>query len=174
MAGGGGGFLNITVQFEGQRELIGKFATWGANIQTMRPAWEDVGNLLLLDFAQQFEAEGGYLGAGVAPVWPPLAPSTIRDRLAKGYGPGPKLVRTGQLMGSVTQRGANGNIFELGDNSVRAGTSYPIARYHQYGTRKMPQRKMIGLAWKTRSSILRILGDYVRAQAAQAGLPLNG
>lgn len=175
MPAGGGGFINISVEFEGQQALIGQFATFGQRIQTMRPAWEDVGNLLLADFAQQFASEGAYLGPQIAPLWKPLAPSTVRDRLAKGFGgEHPILQRTGQLLGSVSERGAAGNIFEVSDNGIRAGTAYPIAKFHQYGTTRMPQRKMIGLRWATRSQILRILGDYVRQQARDAGLPMNG
>lgn len=171
----GSGFLTVSIQFAGQRELIGKFATWGQNISDLSSAWEKVGELLQDDWRQQFASEGGYLGVRVGPEWAPLAPATVADRLRRGYdGEHPILVRTGQLRASVIERGAAGNIFEVGSDHVTVGTEYPTAQFHQFGTVKMPARRMLGLKWETRSEILRILGDEVRAQARAAGLAMSG
>lgn len=166
----GDGFIDVSIQFEGQSELVGKFATWGRAISDLSPAWEKVGYRLQHDFAVQFEAEGGFLST--APKWAPLKPSTIADRLRKGFGPGPILRRTGMLMASATIRGAAANVFEVGPDHVTVGTALPYAIFHQKGApgAHIPQRKMIALNWETRPDIIKILGDYVRQQAASAGL----
>ena len=174
MAGVDPGFISISLQVTGQRELTGKLATWGANVQHMTPAWEQVGDRLLQDFEQQFLGEGGYIGAKIAPKWAPLKESTVKDRLRRGYsGAHPILVREGLLKGSLSHRGAAGNIFQATDTGITVGTEVPYAIFHQKGTRRMVSRKMVGLKWTTRSAILRILGDYVREQARAAGLMVD-
>lgn len=164
------GFIDVTIQFEGQAALIGKFATWGRAIGDLTPAWEKVGYRLQDDWREQFMTEGNWLGAGIAPPWLPLRPATVADRLRKGFGAGPILRRTGMLAASATVRGAAWNVFEVGPDHVTVGTQAPYAGFHQRGTRKMPPRKFIGLKWTTRSDVLSILDAYVRQQAAAAGL----
>lgn len=170
-----GGFLDLTITFEGQADLVGRFATWGYAIQNLSPALEQVGELLQQDWRQQFADEGGYLGAKVGPSWALLRPATVADRERRGFGgEHPMLVRYGDLRASVIERGALGNVFEVSPTSVRVGTEYPTAGYHQHGTSRMVARKMIGLKWESRSRILRILGNYVREQARLAGLDARG
>lgn len=158
-----GSYLQVSMQFEGQRELVARLATFGQQVTHLQPAWEQVGDLLLRDFAAQFTAEGGYLGGQIAPVWAQLRPSTVADRLRRGYaGEHPILERSGQLLHSATERNMAGNVFEATDSGLRIGTSDPIAKYHQYGTKRMPARKMIGLKFSTRSEIVRVFGDFIR------------
>lgn len=170
------GFIEITFQMEGQQALIKEFADWGNAItEQMQPAWEQVGELLQHDFAEQFAAEGGYLGAQLAPKWAQLRPSTVADRMRKGYpGAHPILQRSGEMRDSLVVRGAPGNVFEATPTSIRVGTASRIAPYHQRGTRKMDARKMVALRYETRPQIIRILGDFVRQLAAQAGLRATG
>ena len=193
------GFISISLQVTGQRELTGKLATWGANVQHLTPAWEQVGDSLLQDFRQQFADEGGYLGAQVGPKWAPLKPSTIKDRLRHGYGASPILVREGLLRDSLSWKNAAGNIFQATDSGITVGTTVRYAGFQQYGTHQhlvrdthqrknrhlysrlkqitgqggIPPRKMVGLKYSTRSAILRILGDYIREQARAAGLMVD-
>lgn len=169
------GFLDISLTFEGQAPLQQRFATWGARVADLSPAWEQVGTALLRDFESQFVQEGGWLGAQVGPDWDALRPATVRDRIRRGYGgEHPILHRTGALEASATQRNASGNIFEVKPDGVTVGTDYPIAKYHQYGTRKMVARRMIGLRWDMRAKVVKIIGDYIRSAAWAAGFMATG
>ena len=136
MASGSGAFMEISIQFEGQREIVGRFFSLGMASRSVAPAMEQVGLMLQRDWEHQFEAEGGYLGAKVGPKWAPLAASTVKDRIRKRFpGAHPILVREGGLEASIVRRGAAHNVFEVGDDHVRVGTTHPIAPYQQYGTR---------------------------------------
>ena len=54
------------------------------------------------------------------------------------------MVFDGDLKDSLTTVGAGGGTFETTHNTVVVGTSVPYARYHQDGTARMPQRRLIG------------------------------
>ena len=171
-----GGFLDISFEVEGQREVLGKLTTFGARIDNMAPAWEQVGTALLQDFAQNFRDEGGMFGRGAWAQWQPLRPSTVADRRRLGYpGEHPILVREGNLMASVTQRGAAGNVFEVGPNSLVLGTTDRKAKYHQFGTRRMPARKIVGISpqragWNgAAGSIVNMLQQYVNKLIREQG-----
>ena len=55
----------------------------------------------------------------------------------------PILKRSGKLEKSITQKGAPGNIFKLGKQSLVIGTDIEYGLFHQVGTRKMPVRKFV-------------------------------
>lgn len=88
-------------------------------------------------------------GASQGEAWPPLAASTIERK-----GHDTILVDTEDLKNSLTQRDfegeAGGMILEVGPNFIRFGTSMSYAIYHQHGTSRMPQRKVIRFTefWK--------------------------
>ena len=181
------GYINITFKIAGQTEINRKLTAYGQDITDLSPAWEQVGNLLLSDFAVNFAQEGGYFGKGAWAQWAPLKggdtvppTSTVRDRIRKGYGGAhPILERTSQLRQSLTQRGTPGNIFDVRPMGLTVGTATPYARFHQFGTSKMPARLIVGVPsvrlgygrGNTQSgSILNILQQYVMARARAAGL----
>lgn len=172
-----GGFLDITFEVSGQEPIQRKLATFGARIENMAPAWEEVGTALMLDFMENFHEEGGVFGRGTWAQWQPLRPSTVADRRRLGYpGEHPILVREGDLLASVTIRGAAGNVFEVGANSLVLGTTDRKAKYHQFGTRRMPARKIVGISAQRagrqgrEGSIVGMLNAYVKRQIQEQGL----
>lgn len=89
---------------------------------------------------RRFEVESTHYAGGTQ--WAPLSPATIRSRLRRGFGTGPKLFNTGALKASAV-RGAHG-AYRMG----RPGTRFSIgrvsvryAKYIQRGTGSMPARK---------------------------------
>ncbi len=140
---GQGGFITIQVDADGP---VRKLATWGVRIKDLSLAWEYVGYQLLRNFAFNFEAQGGTIGMGGA--WKPLAASTVRDRLRKGYlGAAPILVRTSLLYYSLSGRGMPGNIFQIMPTQLTVGTNIFYAIFHQKGTGKS-QRSEAYMGWK--------------------------
>ena len=171
------GFLTIDIAgIETVQAKVRQFATWGRNIGTLEPVMEQIGLDILADNAMQFLTEGDYYRASmvammVAPKWEPLADATVRQRERLGYeGAHPILWRRGDLANSLSSRDAPGNVFETTATGLRVGTNWPTASYHEYGTRTMPPRPLVGLTRERSQAMVRAVGDYVREQARAAGL----
>ncbi len=122
----------------------------------LSPAFTAVARYLMGSVARNFAAEGR------PKSWAALAPITIADRQRKGYPAGPILVRSGRLKDSLTKPGAPGQVLRIGPRSIRYGSSVKYYRYHQYGTRNMPARKMMLLQRQDGSQISRIINTYIR------------
>lgn len=184
MALGGGGFLDIQFDYDGAHgvtSITRKLATFGQSLDNMSPAWDYIGRQLLLDFAHQFAQEGGVFGG----KWPQLADSTVAQR-ARKYGPWfaahPILVGTGALEMSVEQRGAAGNVYQVGANSLTIGTTNPYAIFHNSSAprTRLPRRQIVGLSNQRlgyagrQGSIVGILQDYLAYQLRLANLSARG
>lgn len=172
-----GGMLDITFEVSGQESIQRKLATFGAKIENLSEAWDEVGTALLLDFMENFHEEGGVFGKGAWAQWQPLRPSTVLDRRRLGYpGEHPILVREGDLLASVTIRGAANNVFQVGPNSLVLGTTDRTARWHQFGTRRMPARRIVGISPQRArrggraGSIVGMLNAYVTRLIQEQGL----
>lgn len=170
---GSGGFILVEISGGEQFAIRARqLATWGMSVQSLEPAWQQVGEDFLGDFALNMVASGGLFGR--ASRWPPLAPSTIREKARLGYGEMPPLWRTGTLAASLAEKGAAGNILQAGPSSLVVGTSINYARYHQDGTSRMPARQIVGISWTRRSGIIARLNAYVQELARRAGLAISG
>lgn len=78
--------------------------------------------------------------------WPALAASTLAQKAAHGFPLDP-LIRTGTLRDSLTNPMQAGT---KGPQQFVWGTSVPYAKYHQDGTDKMPQRKVLEIRTEDR------------------------
>ncbi|PAY05443.1 hypothetical protein CK489_29100 [Bradyrhizobium sp. UFLA03-84] len=68
-------------------------------------------------------------------MWPPLAPSTIADKAAKGF-PTPKpLLRTGELRDSIE--------YVVHGNEGAVGSNLEVAVWQELGTSKIPPRSFL-------------------------------
>lgn len=97
-------------------------------------ATKAIGQFLINQVGLEFKLGKDPFGA----PWAPNAPSTLKRKLSKGStGAGkPKvLIDTGNLRNSWTTRTTK--------NMVEIGTPVPYAKYHQSGTRKIPQRMLL-------------------------------
>lgn len=192
---GQAGFITITISGGEQLQIRARqLATWGVMMQSLQPAWELVGDDLRADFAQNMIAGGGQFGT--ASRWPPLAESTVKQKERLGFGHMPIMWRTGKLAHSLSEKGAEGNVFEAGADYLVVGTSIAYAPYHQYGSRRMktvvnslrvevprhrrfsqvsvlPQRMLVGISWTRRSMIVRRLNEFVQETARRVGLNMT-
>ena len=89
-------------------------------------------------------------------AWAPLAPSTVRDRLRKGYRAGPILQRSGQLVGSVQADHDRSSATASVRKSAKGAN---IALFLHEGTSRMPARPYLAL-WPEHE---RQIADDVRA-----------
>ena len=88
--------------------------------------------------------------------WKQLAESTQEQRVALGFLANEPLLRTGQLKDSI------GHVVE--GNVGYVGTNDPVAKYHEYGTSKIPPRPFLaGALAATEAEIPKIFGSAVKA-----------
>jgi len=85
--------------------------------------------------AANFASQGSASGR----PWMPLDDEYARWKL-EHYGPLPILIQTGTLAESLVRLRGRPN--EINRKSAVFGTSVKHAKYHQYGTRHMPERKV--------------------------------
>ena len=109
-----------------------------------------VGSILIVQ-KEAFATQGGAFGK----PWARLAASTVRDKTKKGFGGKPILERTGTLKKRTTRAKVTPELGEI----INAT---PYAKYHQYGTSKMPQRKILDVKNDAvRSSLRPVLERWV-------------
>jgi hypothetical protein len=87
---------------------------------------------------EQFDSEGA---AGRSGRWAPLAPSTQRAKALDRSGV-KILQRTGTMMNQLTRTESLRQYVEVTDDKIIFHLP-PPAGFHQSGTRKMPQRKVV-------------------------------
>lgn len=98
---------------------------------------EHLENVIQETFGENFSREAS--GDG---VWPPLAPSTIADRLRRGFGPGPILVRSGRYRRSWMGGPASMMTYVQREDGfrLRVGSASELAPWHEFGTDTIPAR----------------------------------
>jgi hypothetical protein len=126
--------------------------------------WMAIGPLerVRLRARERFASEGGDMGG-----WAPLAPWTIRERIAKGFSPEPILHRTGELEnyivnGPFTIEGSEfGASLTMPDEAENPDLSIKF-KATQTGSRTgQPSRSVIGLDLDDAYVLLEELGKYL-------------
>jgi len=123
---------------------FGSFGALGAHFGRLALQGEAVTHHIVDQAAQVIEKEakarvGSYQdGIGPFAAWANLAPSTVDDRIRKGFTPDDPLLRTGSLRKSYEHK-AKGAEAVVGSASI-------IALYMEQGTSKMPPRAVVGPA----------------------------
>lgn len=98
-------------------------------------AWET----FLTWFANQNRQQFGTRGERWRTIWPELAPVTVIEKRREGFYTD-ILVRTSDLLRSVSDRPLSKEL--VLPHEVQAGTNVSYAKYHQFGTRYMPRRRL--------------------------------
>lgn len=129
---------------DGIKELDRAFDRFADAVKDWKPAWRKTRTFLYKHERKIFSTRG--FG-----TWAPLA-----------SGQAATLMQSKRMKRSLTQRGGE-NIAELAKETLLfgsrvtsdAGAPYPL--FHQRGTRKMPQRRIIFLREEERREILKIM-----------------
>lgn len=119
-------------------------------VRNLQPPLTGWGNYLLQDTrVQQFSREKDPTGK----PWSRLAPATVREKRRLGYGSKKILERTGDFQRTL--------FFEASKKTFVWGLRSQIASYHQYGTRKMPARVIIGLNATRKQKGYKLIKVYI-------------
>ena len=100
------------------------------------------------------------------PGWAPLSETTLMRR--RRGGSGAQILRdTGRLFGSISARGSEGSIYNLGSNSLEYGTNLEYAAAHQTGVpeRNLPRRAFLPNDRELNPSVTRSVERFVRSLA---------
>lgn len=126
-------FVKLTTIISPSFEYIqGQLAKFRLGISDLSPLWDMFSPIMAGVEQRQFDEAGG--GS-----WEPLAESTVVEKQQGGWPLDP-LVRSGSLRDSLVNPGM---AEDRGPTHYSWGTDVPYARYHQEGTRRMPQRQVI-------------------------------
>lgn len=97
-------------------------------------------------------------GAASGKPWLPLDDEYARWKLTHA-GPAPLLVFSGKLMQSLTSLRGSPN--EIDKTSAVFGTNVSYARFHQTGTSKMPERKIMFVPPLFAHTLARQAGEHI-------------
>lgn len=125
--------IDIKVDFS---QVSSDFRGMSRRAQNFKPAFRWFMKELQVLHMQNFRTRGAVDGS----VWKPLDPEYAAWKL-ENYGARGILVADGSLRASLTFDNARGAIRDVRRTGMRFGTSLPYAKFHQTGTRYMPERR---------------------------------
>jgi hypothetical protein len=157
-------------EFHVPTERIESFAyaldVFAARAQDPEPVLQQIVDKLLWRERRMFETRGASSGV----YWQPLQPSTIarkggttfHNQRAGERSPYPDrpLWRTGELMRSLSERGARYQELEVDHDGIRFGTSHPAAAAHADG-RGVPRRPPLVVPKKHAHEYIGMLNDFI-------------
>lgn len=148
LIGGEMSFAMRDPQFEEMRKPLDHYRTAARDFS---PVFEDFSRYHARSILRNFTAQGR------PSKWAPLAAATIEDRIRKGYGPGPILVRTGGLR--------KGWRYKWGAQSYRVDNRKHYWIYHQLGApaNRLPARPMLVLLPQDLAQFTRIARHHLGA-----------
>lgn len=122
-----------------------RFALLAGRFEDFRPV---LGGAILITLREMERKQFATEGAAFGKVWPPLALRTLQDRMRKGFGAGPILVRTHRLEKSLAgHKSSADSVVKIQRFGMVFGTKVPWAVFHQQpegpGKGIIPERKPI-------------------------------
>lgn len=164
---------NYIIQFEviGQKPIEAGFSVLGDAIRDLTPHWERVHDKVLIPWMERtFDTEG----ASAAGKWTALSPKYAAWK-AKHFPGKPILQRTGLMRQSLIESGHVDHVKWATRDSLTFGTTvkserdapYPI--FHQFGTRKMPQRVVVGTTDELSKGIVDTLKRSIYEEVRKTG-----
>lgn len=129
--------LGIRFDGDGFNPFTNMLTRFENNVQDAAPVFDAMADHVVTMNKRQFDGRGNYYGGGWSPLSPKYAAWKSRQRPGKGI-----LEFDGLLRESLTQRPFG--VDEITSKSMTVGTGLDYASYHQYGTKHMPARELLG------------------------------
>jgi hypothetical protein len=149
-------FIRITV--EGQEAFFAALAGLDARVSDLRPSWPKVDAVYVRGVREQFGSEGGRTGG-----WAALSEAYAREK-AKTYPGKPIEQASGRLFASLTDKDAEGAIYDEQPDSFTRGSSLP------YALKQHETRDLFGFRDEDGGEILAIIADDLTAYAKELGV----
>lgn len=136
---------NITVSVQGARETADRFQKAVTELKNLKPEMGKIGAYLVDTYTNGlFVTEGGIIGAR----WANLSPRYGAWKRRK-YGGRGTLERTGKMRRSY--------IAQAHTMSVDVINTIDYAKYHHFGTSRMPKRVLVGVGGRIMNTVADIL-----------------
>jgi phage gpG-like protein len=129
-------FIRTNVRVYGEERAIARLEGIKTRLEDQRVPFQQARAILALANSSNFSTNGLPVGG-----WAPLDVQYGAWKAAR-YGAAPVLVRTGKLFRSLTALDG-GAVNMISPKKAEFGTDVEYAKFHQYGTRKMPKRQII-------------------------------
>lgn len=155
-------YTYISIDVDAKR-AIARMIAMKQRTRAFQPLFLYAKKVLRLANAANFSANG--LPSGAA--WAPLSPD-YRAWKALHFPGAPKMIRSGALFNSLVNLAGPENT--IGPKSAEFGTNVEYAKFHQYGTTRMPQRKLVFDPIGFSQDLARRSATYVAHGVARAGL----
>lgn len=136
-------------------EAVKRLTAIRDRLDDLRPAWRTALIYLRRATKEQFATLGARSGDG----WAPLTPAYGR-RKAQIFPGKPILRATDAMFNSLIGQTEN-SVVEFDALEFTYGTRTPYARYHQHGTPRMAQRRILKVTAEDRRQIRRITNAYI-------------
>jgi len=127
--------IDIDTRIYGVKKAVARLTAMHARTKLFTPVLVKAKQEIKLANASNFASNGLPVGG-----WAPLDPVYAAWKMARFPG-APPMVQTGRLFASLT--GATASFETMTNTSITVGTSVEYAKFHQYGTTKMPKRKIV-------------------------------
>lgn len=147
--------MRLELEAFGETQFSREILRVGQNAGNMRPAFDEVHDLLRKTSSEQFSSQGRYSGG-----WTPLAPATVAYKARNGLDPR-ILHATLRLRNSLTQKNARDHVYRATADEMFAGSRVPYGVHHQFGTERMPRRRPVELTEIVKQKILKILQAHL-------------
>lgn len=155
-ASAAGGGIAVHIEVAGDVQLSRKILRFGEHAMQAELLWESLYEDFMDIEEEQFTSEGSHGSGG----WAPLADSTLKEKMRRGQ-PTEILRATDDLFNSLARRDAPNQIFENNVTWMVFGTMDPKAKYHQQGTSRMPQRRVLEFTGEERVLILKKIQAFI-------------
>ena len=162
--------MNFRVDIDGVEISTRAFRSLDETISDWREVWPEVGLYYFRAMTEQFES----LGSRGGTQWQPLS-EKYRQWKEKRYPGKPVMIRTFRLLRSFSLGGsAPDQVQILEPLSYTVGSTVPYARYHQYGTKRMPKRTLVAPTQRDIDRIVSRMYRYAERGARDAGFETTG
>jgi phage gpG-like protein len=144
-------------------DAVEKLSALRARVTDLRPAWKSLLLYLRKATERTFATEGGRIGAKWAPLTQPYA-----SRKARAF-PGQPILRATDAMFRSLVVGTENSVIESEPQEFIFGTQDRKARFHQDGTPRMAQRKILDVTPEDRRQIKAIMRAHLENQGTLSG-----
>jgi hypothetical protein len=143
--------LSLYWEIEGEKQLVRRLRGIQAEMGDWAPAFQRTAQELKSIFSNDvFQTQGRAIGVS----WPPLKPSTLREKARLGYGGRGPLERTGRM------RNAFRSMFKPDMAAVWNAVAYFQYLQSNRPRRKLPRRIMMKLGHQQREIVVKIFHTH--------------
>lgn len=155
--------MRLELDAYGDTQFAREILRVGDRAADMRPAFDDIRDMLLGVERKQFNSQGRAFSGG----WAPLAPLTVKRKAARNLDPR-ILHATLRLRKSFTEKGHRDNVYRKTKDEMFFGSRVPYGGYHQHGNpdTNLPQRRPFQLNERTRREVIKILQRHLVDEGA--------